>query len=160
MEKDDKKIPTELFDFCDGNPKLSNFQSRKKLTKQFIRTNAKDRLKEFFRLLMKSLDKNSIELSRVSAFANTIWKELEEEGICYSKKMPNGKIRIFKNVYCCSGLEAWKNCPEYKCPIWPCDIGLQCPHEREEILRNMNAEITLNNKQGKHSGVDKKESPE
>jgi len=161
METDDKKVPRKLFDFCDGNPKLSNLQGRKKLTKRFLRAKAKDHLKEFFRLLLKSLDKNSIELSKVSAFASKIWNEMEIEGICYFKKMPNGKLRIFKKLYCCRTVKDWKECPEYFCPVWPCNGGSECPYEDEETLQNVDVKITFGDrKQEKQSDAHQEGSPE
>lgn len=161
MEEDDKKVPRKLFDFCDGNPKLSNSKRRKELSKCYRKAEAKRHLKTFIRLLLESLDKNSIELQRVFLCFIGALRELEKEGNCYLKSI-NGKTRIFKKFYCCIGLEAWKHCPEYRCLAWPCDESWTCPYEDEKPLSlKSSVDISFkNNKQEKHSGADKKESPE
>ena len=161
MEEDNKKIPRKLFDFCNENPKLSNPKRRKKLSKCYRKAEAKHHLKTFIRLYLESIDGNSIDLSKIVAFANAVLlEEVESEHICYLKRMPNGKTRIFKKFYCCIGLKAWKDCPEYSCLAWPCDESWTCPYEDEKpISLKLGADISFkNNKQGKHSGADKKES--
>jgi len=75
---------------------------------------------------------------------------MEKDQLLYLKTMKNGDTRIFKKYYCCRGLEEWKKCPEYRCPVWPCIDGTVCPHdetiendlaERDEIKKHYTHEV-------------------
>jgi len=114
--------------FFDGDWNPPTKEEQRKTEKQRLIAEVKWHLKEFYRLLLKSSDKNSVEWTRVSALANKTLKEMEEEGICYFRKMPNGKTRVFKKVYCLYGPEEWKKCPEYFCPGWRSKDKSKCPH--------------------------------
>ena len=136
MEDVDRDSQFYLDDFLDGNPRSLNPSVRRRRRKKHLIANAKHHLKECFRLLLESVDRNSIEWSRFRAFfnrvLNEVLKELEAEGVCYVKELPSGKVRIFKRVYCCETVEDWKECPEYRCPIWPCEQGSECPYHPRE----------------------------
>lgn len=116
---------------------------KRKVSKQFLRGQAKNHLKKFIQLYLDSFRKNSIELWRVYSFTHGIWDEMEAECICYLKRMPNGEIRIFKEPPCCCTFKKWKKCPEYRCLIWPCDEGSECPYNEEELTIKIDAEIVL-----------------
>lgn len=122
----------------------------KKISKRYLRAESKDHLKKFIQLFLESLDRNAIELSRVSAFTSKILNEMEIEGICYLKRMPNGRIYLFKKLLCCCTVKKWKECPKFHCPIWPCNEDLECPHKHQEILPlNVDVEITFSNSKQK-----------
>ena len=62
---------------------------------------------------------------------------MEEKGICYMKVMPNKRVRVFKEIYCCYDVETWKKCPEYRCIAWPCrEHEDECPYHpiKEETI--------------------------
>lgn len=139
---------------------------KRRFSKPYLRFKSKEHLKTFIRLFLESINGNSIDLSKIVAFANTVWREVESDNICYLKRMPNGRIRVFRELHCCCPIEDWKNCPEYNCPAWPLGRGLACPYnEHTQDENNFALELGVdisfkNNKQGKHSGADKKESPD
>jgi len=138
---------------------------RKKLRRKYLRAKARSRLEEFFQLLFESLEKNSIDVQRVSAYMNDAMKKMEEKGIFYMKTMKDGRTRIFKKFYCCVGLNVWKKCPEHRCLIWPCDENSTCPHDPyhgEPTHDIVDVEITNfdNSKQEKQLDADEKEKPE
>lgn len=154
MEDDDRDRQFYLDDFLDGNPRSLSPSVRRRRRKKHLIANAKHHLKECFRLLLESVDKNSIEWSRFHAFFNKVLKELETEGVCYFKKLPNDKVRIFKKVYCCETVEDWKKCPEYRCPILPGDDGEECPYHSREHEPIEAIEVTYQEpEQGRYQSV-------
>lgn len=126
----DKRQPN-LFDYFNGKVKAPTPEEQRKREKRLQIARAKRHLKEFYRFVLESIDKNSISLVLIAGLANQTQREMEAEGVCYFKKMPNNEVRVFKKVYCCFELEDWKKCPEFKCLAWPCYNFPECPHKHE-----------------------------
>jgi hypothetical protein len=128
MEKTKKDAEKQRFRQLKLAPAPDPEELKKQKQRQMV--NANKHLKESLRLLLESLDQNSIEFQRVLAYIIRAMRRMEKKGIFHMKTMPNKENRIYKKVYCCNGLEAWKKCPEYYCRIWPCNEDSECPHDR------------------------------
>jgi hypothetical protein len=83
-------------------------------------------LEEFIRLYLK-LMKDPMTLGTLFAYIIDSVSKMEGKEICYLKRMPDGSIYVFKRAYCWEGLQAWKQCPHFRCLIIsPCS-DLPCP---------------------------------
>jgi hypothetical protein len=84
-------------------------------------------LEEFVRLYLK-LMKNPFTLGTFLAHITDSISKMEDKGICYLKRMPDGNIYAFKRAYCWEGVRNWKKCPEFRCSVkFPC-CDLPCPN--------------------------------
>jgi len=84
-------------------------------------------LEEFVRLYLKIM-KNPITLGEFIAYVTDALSKMEDKEICYLKRMPDGKIYIFKRAFCWEGVRNWKKCPEFRCLVqFPC-CDLPCPN--------------------------------
>ena len=128
--KDGEELQPPLDDFLDTNPNTVIPKEQKKKTKRLLIAEAKRHLKMFFKILLKSADKNSIRWQPVSVLTTRVLSELEQEGVCF-RKIVNGKRRLFKKFYCRKTLDDWKECPDYFCPIWSDKDDPECPYDQE-----------------------------
>lgn len=106
----------------------------KTISKRFVDTTISHHLGEFILLLMEKFGKKSITRKELMRCIYVALRILERDGVCYFKVI-DGKFRIYRDYYCLLGLEEWKKCPEYRCPVSTSDPDWECPHnpQREEI---------------------------
>jgi hypothetical protein len=115
----------------DSSQTLTSFLSEEEKERHRNKVQSKWHLEEAVKLYLNSLTKNSIELDLILAYFTRIIMKLENKDVCYFKRMNNGRLRVFKKVYCELNIEAWKKCPEFKCIIWK-DPEAECPYENQK----------------------------
>jgi hypothetical protein len=90
-------------------------------------------LEKFVKLYLK-LIKDPPTLGVFFAYITDSLPKMEDKEVCYLKRMPDGKIYVFKRAYCWEGIEAWKKCPEFRCLVqFPC-CDLPCPYSSDHYV--------------------------
>ena len=114
----------------DSSQTLNSFLSDEEKERHQNKLQSKWHLEESFKLYLL-LTKNSVDLDLILAYFTKIIMKLESKGVCYFKRMNNGRWKVFKKVYCRLNVEAWKKCPESRCIIWN-DPEAECPYETKK----------------------------
>ena len=78
---------------------------------------AKVGLNVFVKLLLLFAPTYSIKLDSLYADLLDTIAELEKNNVLFTKQIPKGKVRLYKQFHCYGSISQWKQCPEWKCPI-------------------------------------------
>ena len=104
----------KLAGFLSGNEEKLSEQK-----KQYLKRELDTLLGEVVKLYLTLLPKDWAEIELFLAFIRRKLEKMEIQSICFVKRMPNGKTRIYRKYYCCGSLDDWKKCPEKFCKHWP-----------------------------------------
>jgi len=116
-------IQTHIVDFInESDPYLRIQEEVNKKLKLTIQWH----LEELVRLYLKP-KKNPPSVETFFAYISEALPKMEGKRICYLKKMPDSSTHMFKRIFCYESDEAWRSCPQIRCPIvFPC--WQECPY--------------------------------
>ena len=95
MKFNENRMNKNITDYCEGNTHFPTRKDIREKEKKMLRNQARCHLKDFFRVLLKSSDRNYIEVERVIVFFLITMRKIDGE-LFHLKTMPNGRRRIFK----------------------------------------------------------------
>lgn len=124
-----KKMPNQLdlSGFMDRNVGENAEKIRRMKRRQRSRL-VQNGFERSIRVILDSTKRNWIRADYILYVMDIVLRKLEDEQICYRKRMKKGELRVYKKWYCVRTLQDWKECPLRFCPAIK---TRKCPYDED-----------------------------